>query len=139
MSTEFILNYLSKALIGMKIYGFYPVTFEKGKSVTKFTDVLFSLAALTLGAFIIYYVFLNKNEVLTSSSDIANLGNFVTFISSIVISMISLVMSFIFRHELWKIIVTIVSVQDKVLLFKIEIIHTELFVSILFNFIFNFS
>jgi hypothetical protein len=55
----------------------------------------------------------NREKLETSKSKIADLGNFVMIIASICVSMVSVVVFFIFRHKLWSIILKMDEVERK--------------------------
>lgn len=125
------LEFYSSRIIYLKVLGFRLRTFScnvrfsysfffrsisivDGKSVTKPTDVLYLIAAIAFGVFICYLSFVYKDELSTSTSEIANFGNFVSFVAAIIISMSSMLSVFFFRHRLWGVILKFTAIDEMV-------------------------
>lgn len=108
------LEYLKKRLILFKVLGFSSITIVNGKSVTKPIDVLLFVFSLSVGISFCYIAATNHKTLSSSKSKIADYGNFIMLIVSIGISMLSLVLSFIFRHRIWLMLVTLGEVENKV-------------------------
>jgi hypothetical protein len=114
MVEEKVLELTKKNLIVLKFLGFSSISFVNGKSVTKFFDVLCFLFALSCGFFFCYLAIINKDNLSSSKSAIADYGNFLMLIASIFVSMSAMCCSFIFRHKIWSIILTLFDVDEKV-------------------------
>lgn len=104
----------ARTLKGFKLLGFIPVTIVNDKSVTKPIDIVCLISSISLGAFICIFSLMHRKEFASSKSEIADNGNFVTFFMSIVISMISVINSFIFRHENWSLVVQLTNIEKRV-------------------------
>lgn len=110
-----------KRLLFLKYIGLLPITIVDGKSVTRPIDLLSLTVSLSVGVFISYIYFVRREDLFTSKSDIANFGNFVSFMASIWVSIISMMAAFIFRHRTWKIILKVVVVEQKVKFSNFEV------------------
>lgn len=104
----------AKHIIILKVLGFASITVVDGKSVTKLTDVLYLIASIFFGVFICYLSIVNKENLATSTSEIADYGNFISYVASIIVSIICMIFVFIFRHRIWEIILKLGRVEDKV-------------------------
>lgn len=108
------VKFYSKNIIFLKVLGFRSISIVDGKSVTKPTDVLYLIASISLGVLICYLSLIYKDAFATSKSDIANYGNFITHIASIVVSISTMISVFIFRHRLWSVMMKLSLIEDKV-------------------------
>lgn len=97
----------------LKIFGFAAFTVENKKSVTKFSDLLYLAACFATGFIFLAISIKFRDEFATSSSEIADLGNFGTYVASIVIALISMLLTFFNRHKGWKVILQL-SEADKI-------------------------
>lgn len=97
-----------------KVFGFCTVTIIDGKSITKPIDIFYLVSSISLGVFICSFSIYKRNNFASSNSEIADIGNFTTFFMSIVISIISMVISFIFRHKNWTMILKLENVERRV-------------------------
>lgn len=104
----------ARNVVFLKVLGFRAISIVDGKSVTKPLDILFFALSVALGVFIAYLTVINRKSLAISQSEIANYGNFITILSSICVSIIAMVFSFIFRHKLWNVIVCFADVDEKV-------------------------
>lgn len=89
----------------LKLFGFSIFSIENGKSVTKPKDILFLIGNLSLSYILLSYALMFRSKLLTTKSEILNFGNFVTFIAAMCVVSISMIITFVFRHRTWKIIV----------------------------------
>ena len=108
------IEFTAKQLRFLKFMGLLPITIINGKSVTKPTDIIFLIVSISFGIYISYFFCIRREEFSTSKSDIANLGNFISFFASIWISIIIMIVSFIFRHRTWKTYSKLGATEDKV-------------------------
>jgi hypothetical protein len=108
------IDFYARTVIYLKVLGFRAITIVNGKSVTKPIDLLFFFFGLYLGIAICYLTIINKEKFASSQSAIANQGNFISVIASICVSIISMVIAFIFRHRLWRIILNFAEADEKV-------------------------
>lgn len=97
----------------LKIFGFAAFTVENKKSVTKFSDLLYLAACFATGFIFLAISIKFRDEFATSSSEIADLGNFGTYVASIVIALISMLMTFLNRHKGWKVILRLSEADEK--------------------------
>ena len=96
----------------IKLFGFNSITINGKKSSTKAFDVLWFVLALSLGVFCCYLAAINREELGTSKSEIANYGNYIMMLTSIFVSMVSMIFSFIFRHKIWSRSVRIFEIDE---------------------------
>lgn len=73
--------------------GFNPVTINGEKSATKPMDIVYLVASISFGIFICFFSIARKADFMTSKSEIADQGNFITFFMSIILSITSMVFS----------------------------------------------
>jgi hypothetical protein len=107
------LEYSRQRFQIFKFLGFSPVTIVKWKSFTKPIDVLCFVIPVFIGFSACYFAIIHREKLETSKSKIADLGNFVMVIASICVSMVSVVVFFIFRHNLWSVILKMDEVERK--------------------------
>lgn len=86
-----------------KYFGFVPVTIVNKKSVTKPSDLLFSLFCLSTCIVCLYLSVKYENLLNTSKNEIGDKGTFVTYVTSVVIAIIFLALGVLQRHKHWKI------------------------------------
>lgn len=98
----------------IKVFGLAPFTVENRKSVTKPTDVVFSLLTIAICFAFFWTVIENEEMLATGKSIIVDKGNFATYIFSLFVDIISIAMSFLFRHHIWKVVTTLIGV-DRIL------------------------
>lgn len=108
------LEYTRQRIKLLKVLGFVPITVVNGKSVTKPFDIICFLLALLFGLFFVYLGVTSQESLSSSDSKIAKYGNFIMFIASVCVSMTSMCFSFIFRHEIWSMVVVLAAVEEKV-------------------------
>lgn len=109
-----IPEFIARLSIGLKIIGLSSITVVDRKSVTRPTDILFLLISISFGVFICYFAFIRREELSTSKSDIADLGNFMTFIGSVVIAIFSMCSCFVFRHKIWGMVMRLTFIDEQV-------------------------
>lgn len=97
----------------LKVFGFASITIENEKSVTKPTDFLFFIGNLLLGFILSYESIKYRKELVSSNSEIIEIGNFITFVASIGISLISMFLAFWFRHKNWDMVLNLKEVDNK--------------------------
>lgn len=103
----------ARVVIALKFLGFGSITIINGKSVTTLTDLLCLLASISLGVFIIYLSVVSKKVFAQSTSPIADLGNFVSYIAAINVSIVSMISVFYWRHRIWQMVLTLAAIEDK--------------------------
>lgn len=89
MSDSARLKGAAKIFRFFKVLGFSSVSIVDGKSVTKPTDLLFLVGSISLGTFIGVMSINKRKDFATSNSFIADTGNFMTNLASIVVAIIS--------------------------------------------------
>lgn len=94
--------------------GFMVITIVNGKSVTKPTDILFLIWSVSFGTFVCFLTVIKREDLATSKSEIADYGNFIAFVASTIVSMISMLVNFVYRHKNWNMIVMEAEVERKV-------------------------
>lgn len=105
---------IKKRITLLKYIGLLPITIVGDKSVTKPSNVVVFVTSVSFGIFMIYSYFIHRKEFFTSKSEIANLGNFIAFVASIAVSITNMVVSFIFRHRIWNILLKTAISDEKV-------------------------
>lgn len=100
LDSELLKNVLKTFKI-LKIFGFATFTVENGRAVTKVRDLFFFLQSFCFGVILIFISIKYKSLLGTSKSVIADYGNFVIYIASIFIALISMIVSFVQRHRVW--------------------------------------
>lgn len=114
------MEFAKNRLKFLKYIGLMPVTIVNGKSVTKPTDVIILMCSISFGIFISYVYFVRREELSTSKSDIANVGNFVSFVASIWVSIATMIVSLVYRHRIWQNVLNLELIEDKVRFSDIE-------------------
>lgn len=104
----------ARAVFPLKILGFMSITIVNGKSYTKPLDVFFFLLSVSVGISICVFSFLQRKSLVTSESKVADFGNFMSFISAICVSITSMCVSFVFRHKVWSVLLSLIKVDKKV-------------------------
>lgn len=107
------IKFGARFVLAMKFLGFGSITIIDGKSVTKLTDLLFLLTSISLGIFIIYLSVDSKDVFAQSTSPIADLGNYISYIAAINVSILSMISVFYWRHRVWQMILTLAAIEDK--------------------------
>lgn len=103
MSDKNTLKNARKYFAFLKIFGFAPFSISvDGKSVTKPTDALSLLFSLSTGCALIFMFFQFKSVIMKDT--IVDTGNFITYVASISISLVAMIVVFICRHRIWGII-----------------------------------
>lgn len=97
-----------------KLLGITFFTVENGKSVTKLQDVMYMFATVGMGGFICYYSLFYNDTWSWNESAIATIGNFLSSIASTVIVMISVFITFLFRHKIWSLAQRLDTIEQKV-------------------------
>ncbi|KAL7016510.1 hypothetical protein ACKWTF_010040 [Chironomus riparius] len=101
MSQSYLITDVLRNVKLLKILGITFFSVENGKSVTRLQDVLYMLTTIGIGAFICYYSLAYSNDVNSEDSKIASIGNFLVNIASIIIVILSVFITFLFRHKIW--------------------------------------
>lgn len=112
-------NYMgiSKTLSNLKILKVLGITcfsVENGKSVTKFEDVLCIVSSILIGILACYYAVIVRVDLTEQQSKIYKIGNFLVFIASVVIIILSMFITFIFRHRIWSLAQKLDDIEQKV-------------------------
>lgn len=100
-------NYLAVTEKRFKLYkycGFVPITIINKKSVTKPTDLFFSVFCLILCVLSVFLSLKYEDLLNTSKNEIADKGAFVTYVSSLLIAIFCLAVGIAQRHKPWKIV-----------------------------------
>lgn len=98
----------------MKILGVTCISIVDGKSVTKSIDWIRFLLSLALGIFNIAAGIYFRNSIMNPIAPIASYGNYATIIASVLISLLSNVTVFVFRHDLWETSMKLAHIEEKV-------------------------
>lgn len=136
MASSSTIKLVSRYLIIPKIIGFSSITIVDGKSVTKPTDLLYLVASVSFGLFIIFLSIINKENLTSSKSPIADLGNFISYIAAIIVSIISMLTVFCLRHRIWKMVLKLDSIENKFKKVDLTVNYLEI---IRLNFFIGFS
>lgn len=104
----------ARNIILLKSLGFLSITIVDGKSVTKFFDVLYFIFGVSFGISMCYVSIIRKHELGTSNSSIADFGNYIGFLASVIISITTMIINFIVRHRTWDFAVRLAILEDKV-------------------------
>jgi TRAP-type C4-dicarboxylate transport system permease small subunit len=56
---------------------------------------------IVFGVFVCYFSVTMRSDLADQKSKISNIGNFLAFIASVVIIILSMLITFIFRHKIW--------------------------------------
>lgn len=99
----------------LKTFGFAAFTVENKKSFTKFSDLSHFASCLATGIIFLMISIKYRCEFTSSSSEIANVGNFITYVTSIIIALMSMIITFLFRHKIWE---TILKLSEADEIFK---------------------
>lgn len=99
----------------LKLVGFAPFSVIRGKSVTKPSDVLMSIANLIVCSLLLVVLFKFRENFRSSSIEIINQGNFATYVSALIMAACFFVVFFIFRHQIWKIVMLLNEIDQKLL------------------------
>lgn len=113
MAVSTTIKLASRNIFILKIIGFCSITIVDGKSVTKPTDVLYLIVSVSFGIFIMFLSIINKENFVTSKSPIADLGNFISYIAVMLVSVISMLTVFCLRHRIWRMILKLASIEEK--------------------------
>lgn len=97
----------------LKIVGFSPISIVNGKSVTRPADVLISIANLTICATFFGVLFKFRENFRSSSIEIIDIGNFVTYATALIMTALFFVVFFIFRHRIWDIVLLLSEIDRK--------------------------
>lgn len=138
MSQSYLLTDVLKNVKFLKILGITFFSIENGKSVTRLQDVLYMLTTIGIGAFICYYSLAYSNEMDSEDSKIASIGNFLVNIASIIIVILSVFITFLFRHKIWFLAQKLDTIELKVSRYLCEcellLIFPPLFLLLLFEY-----
>lgn len=108
------MDFAKMGVFAFKLIGFNVFTVVNDKSITKPIDLYFFLQSIAIGIFICYISVIYHDELLPDASQIVDVGNYVTFIAAILIALISMITTFIFRHDIWQLILIMFDVELKV-------------------------
>lgn len=111
---EPLMGYVLKNVKILKILGITFFSVENGKSVTTVQDILSMLTTIGIGAFICYYSLVHNNYWSSEDPEIASIGNFLSNIASIIIVMLSVFITFLFRHKIWLLAQKLDAIEQKV-------------------------
>jgi hypothetical protein len=127
MSQSFLITDVLKNIKLLKILGITFFSVENGKSVTRLQDVLYMLTTIGIGAFICYYSLAYSNDMNSEDSKIASIGNFLVNIASIIIVILSVFITFLFRHKIWFLAQKLDTIELKVSRYLCECEHLSIF------------
>jgi len=130
MSQSYLITDVLKNVKILKILGITFFSVENGKSVTRLQDVLYMLTTIGIGAFICYYSLAYSNDINSEDSKIASIGNFLVNIASIIIVILSVFITFLFRHKIWFLAQKLDTIELKVSRYLCECEHLLIFFSI---------
>lgn len=95
----------------LKFFGFAIFTIKNGKSVTTLTDLLFLGANLFVSISLLVCSVIFRDLFSQNGSEILNFGNLVTFVTANCLTTISMMIGFLFRHRIWKIMVELTEID----------------------------
>ncbi|KAG5673596.1 hypothetical protein PVAND_003628 [Polypedilum vanderplanki] len=113
MSQSISISLALKNAKFLKLLGLSCFSVENGRSVTKLTDVLCMLTSISIGVFVCYYSVNFRNELAMQNSKITSVGNFLSFLGSVIIVVLSVFITFLFRHKLWSLAFKLDSIEEK--------------------------
>jgi hypothetical protein len=114
MSSKQSLKFSLRILKILSLLGYNFTTIVDGKSVTTFSNILRFIGSLIAGILYVTLAIIHKDSMMNSGSPIASLGNYATFLTSVLIVMVSQTITFIFRHNIWKISRSLAKIEDEV-------------------------
>lgn len=110
-------SYLTKnSLLGIKVsklFGFSPFTIVNDKCVTTLFDFLLFIGNLSIGSMFAYQSVRYRKELVSTNSEIVEVGILVSCVSLISVSLISMMLNFIFRKKIWNMILGLKEVDAK--------------------------
>lgn len=107
-----VIQNILKTYKVLRLFGFAAFTIENQKLVTKPKDLFFLLLSFSTGVTFILVSIKFRTDFATAHNHIADVGNFITYISSLLISLISMALSFFFRHKTWQNILKMASIDE---------------------------
>lgn len=121
MNESFTIQSSILSLKILKVLGFASITIVNGKSVTKPLDVLYFVGSIVTGMCLIFFSIKLQDKLATSNSEMINFGNLSAYVASLVIAIISMSLAFIFRHQIWNIVVQMYEIERKFAEFGIKV------------------
>lgn len=121
MNESFTIQSAIWSLKILKVLGFSSNTIVDGKSVTKPLDVLFFVGSIVTGISLIFLSIKLQDELATSKSKMIDFGNFLANVASLVIAITSMSLAFIFRHQIWNIVLELYEIERKFAEFGIKV------------------
>lgn len=112
MSQLLTIKSSEKYLKLIKLFGLAPFSVMNGNSVTKLGDIVFAVINLAICVLILSTIIDNQEQLKTNKSVIVDTGSFATYIFSLLVDVISMTMSSLLRHHIWKIVITLQSVDE---------------------------
>lgn len=88
----------------LKVFGLSSFSLKRHQSVTKPLDIFFLFTNISLSGFLLYVLLNYRHLFGASESEIVERGKYVTYIMSFVIDIATMVLYFLNRHKLWKIV-----------------------------------
>lgn len=98
----------------LKILGVACFSVENGKSVTKLEDVICIVLSILIAISTCYFSVIIRVDLAEQQSRISSIGNFLSFIASVVIIILSMLITFIFRHKIWSLAQKLDAIELKV-------------------------
>lgn len=112
MSEKLTIQRATNVFKVLKVFGFASFTIENGKPVTKLTDLIYIFASVSVGFMLIFFLFKYRDELANTKSELIDLGNFISIFAALSIAMISILISFLFRYSIWKIVLGLCEVVN---------------------------
>lgn len=113
MSEKKFLKTAMKMMGVMKVFGYAPFSVVNKKSVTKTFDVLHFLVCITIGLIHLYASIKFRHKFTKSNSSIADVGNLVSHVASVVITLVSMIQAFQYRHKTWQMILRMFVIDNQ--------------------------
>lgn len=97
----------------LKIFGYGCFTVENGKCVTKPVDIFFLLINIFTGFVFLFLSIKYHKQFGTPKSELIRLGNLVSYVASIIMAIISMVLVFLKRRRVWNMFLMMHEVEKK--------------------------
>lgn len=113
MSESFLIKRSLQIFRVLKVFGFAAFTIENGRSVTKPADILFFVVNFAVGFSLAHQSIKYRDVLISTDSEIIQVGYFVIYVASIIVSLISMLVAFLLRHKTWNMILQLDEVDRK--------------------------
>ena len=81
--------------------------------MTKLTDLLPPLTNFSVGLSLLFFTFINQDELKASKLEIVNNGHVVTNFVAVLVHLIAVIVFFIFRHKSWESVLLLHEIDQK--------------------------